>query len=271
MIQPTQDTQLFALSLRQYKRINTLGWLFVTALALIASGTITLGIFLWETYAHNFTPYLKWQDALLALSWFIAFITLGGIILAARFLHASRKGYTQGMIILIGNTIRVRDLSPENLKSIVGIMNSAFWCFIVALIGLTPAILIGWTLHLSPTPLLIITTAIAVILGLAGLIISIIALSFIIIGCIGTISFCRELGSWHTYELDAHTNLSIDNLVLTIIQVDRTESMIDLHLLSIEDQKHLLLLLRENWSESEQKWSPTFGVEVAQALERTHL
>lgn len=267
MTKPVQDIQQFDLALSQYKRISTLGWLFVLALVMTAGITITFGILLWETYRHNFTFYLKWQDALLSLSWFIAFIALGGTVLAGRFLYALRKGHTQGMIILVGNTIHVRDLSPENLGSIFWVMNSAFWCFIAVLVGLFPSILLGWTLHLPYPLLIVISTGIAIILGLAGLVVSIIAISFIVIGCIGCISFCYRLGSSHTYELNGRTSLSIDKFVLTIIQPDRPESMIDLHLLSVKDQKRLLLLLRKHWIEAQQKWSPDFGAEIARTLE----
>jgi hypothetical protein len=246
ILQPVQDIQQFNLTLSQYKRISTLGWLFVLALILLAGGSIVLGILLWGTYTHNFTLYLKWQDALLLLSWFIALMASGGIVLAVRFLYALRKGYTRGMITLVGNTISVRDLSPENLKSILWVMNTAFWCFSVALTGLFPGVLAGWTLHLPSPLLVVIATAIAVILGLAGLIISIVTLSVIVLGCIGCVSFCRQLGSAHTYELNGQTKLSIDDFVLTIIRPDRPEAMIDLHLLSEEDQTRLLLLLPQD-------------------------
>ena len=146
-------------------------------------------------------------------------------------------------------------------------MNSAFWCFMTILLGLFPAVLIGWTLHLPSLLLVVIATSIAVILSLAGLVISIVALTVLILGCIGCISFCRQLGSSHTYQLDGHTKLSIDKFVLIIIQPDKAASMIDLHLLSVEDQKRLLLLLRSHWIDAQQKWSPDFGPEVAQALE----
>src|SRR5262249_17396452 len=162
---------------------------------------------------------------LLSLLWFIAFIVLGGSILVGRFLYTLRKGYTQGMLTLVGNTIHVRDLSPENFKSIFWIMNSAFWCFIVVLIGLSPDIIPNWTLHLSSALLVIIGTSIVVLLSLIGLGISIVACVFIIIGCIGCISFCHKLGSSYTYELNGRTRLSIDNFILTIIQPDRPESM----------------------------------------------
>jgi hypothetical protein len=262
MLQPVQDIQQFNLALAQYKRISTLGWLLVLALLLLAGGSIALGSWLWGTYTHNFTLYLKWQDALLFLSWFIALMASGGIVLAVRFLYALRKGYTQGMITLVGSTIRVRDLSPENLKSILWVMNTAFWCFSVALIGLFPGVLAGWTLHLPSPLLVVIATAIAVILGLAGLIISIVTLSVIVLGCIGCVSFCRQLGSAHTYELNGQTKLSIDNLVLTIIQPDRPEAMIDLHLLSEEDQTCLLLLLPQE----QHKQSHAAGADRAGAV-----
>jgi hypothetical protein len=250
MTQRVQDIESFYLARSQYRRISTLGWLLAIALVMIASGAITSGILLWGTYTHGFTPYLKWQDALLSLSWFMALIALGGTVLAGRFLYALRKGYKQGMIHMVGNTIQVRDLSSENLWSIFWVMNSAFWCFIAALIGIFPAILIQWTLHLSIAPLMIVTTGIAALLGLVGLIISIVALSFIVVGSIGCISFCRKLGSLCTYELNGRTKLSLDTFVLIIIQPDRPESMIDLHLLSGEDQTRLLWLLRENGKEA---------------------
>lgn len=266
IIQPTQDTQHFNLAFAQYKRISTLGSLFVLVLLMLASGSITLGIFLWGTYAHNFTFYLKWQDALLLLSWFIALVALGGIILALRFLYALRKGYTQGMITLVGHTICARDLSPENLKSILWVMNTAFWCFTVALIGLSPSILVGWTLHLPSPLLMVIATGIALLLSLLGLIISIVTLSVIVLGTIGCLSFCRQLGSLHTYELNGQTKLGIDNFVLTIIQSNRPEAMLDLRLLSVEDRSHLLSSLRKCWIDAEQKWSPEFGAELARAM-----
>jgi hypothetical protein len=267
MTQSVHVAQQFDLALSQYKRISTLGWLFVLALVLIAGIGIALGVWLWGVYTHNFTLYLKWQDALLSLSWFIAFVALGGTVLVGRFLCALRKGYTQGMITLVGNSIRVRDLSSENFASVFWFMNSAFWCFIAVLIGLFPGILSAWTLHL-PSPLLVITaTSFVVILGLVGLVISIVALSFIVIGCFGFVSFCRKLGSSCVYELDGRTNLSIDNFVLTIIQPGRPQSMIDLRLLPSENQCHLLALLHKRWIEADQRWSPDFGEEVNRALE----
>lgn len=266
IIQPVQETQQFNLALAQYTRISTLVWLFILALLLLAGGSIVLAIWLWGTYTHNFTFYLKWQDALLLLSWFIALMALGGTVLTVRFLHALRKGYTQSMITLVDHTIRVRDLSPENLKSILWVMNSAFWCFLAALLGLSPWVLAGWTLHLPSPLLVIIATTIVGILGLVGLVISLISLSFIIFGTIGCVSFCRQLGSSLPYQLNGQTKLNIDNLVLTIIQPDKPESMIDLRLLSVEDRERLLLSLRKRWLDSADKWSPGFGAELALAL-----
>jgi hypothetical protein len=221
----------------------------------------------WKTYTHSWTPYLKWQDALVALSWFIPCIALGGGILIARFLHALRVGYTQGMVTFAQNdTITVRDLSAENLKSIFWLMNSTFWCFVTALIGLIPAILIGWTVKFSNLLLMVSTTGIAILLSVAGLIISIAAITVVVIGCIGGISFGRRLGSSNSYQLNGQATIRIDNFVLTVIYPGNPESMLDLNLLSADDQRQLLALLHKRWIAGEQTWNPTLGEEIAQAL-----
>ncbi len=267
MAETAQKMHQFHLGLAQYKHIRALGWLFVLTLVVVAASALVCGILLWGTYTHGFTPYLKWQDALLSLSWFITFIAVGGIVLAGRFLHTLHTGYKRGMVSVVSNSICVRDLSSENIRSIFWAMNSAFWCFIAVLVGLFPVILIQWTLHLPSVLLIVLATSIAVLLGLVGVIVSLVALSFIVIGCIGCISFGRKLGSSYAYELNGRTKLSLNTFVLTIIQPDRPESMIDLQLLSVEDQSHLLSLLRTCWSDAEQKWSPEFGAEVTQAIE----
>lgn len=259
LVQLAQETTYrFDLGRAQYVRIRTMGGLFLGMLIVCACMALAVGILLWKSYLHDFTPYLKWQDALLGLSWFIAFIALGGGILVVRFLHALYAGYTQGMVTLVGNSaITVRDLSPENLKNIFWIMNSAFWCFVVVLIGLLPAMLIGWTSHLSNIALAIVTTSIAMIVSLAGLVVSIIAIVFIVVGCVGLISFCRKLGSSHTYSLDKQATLRIDNFALTITYPASTESVIDLNLLAPDDQHQLLALLQKRWIHTEQSWSPS--------------
>lgn len=253
IVQLAQDTYRFNLGHAQYLRIRTIGLLLFCTLISSACIGIAVGILLWKSYLHDFTPYLKWQDALLSLSWFIAFISLGGAVMVVRFLHALRVGYTQGMVMLVGNSaITVRDLSAENLKNIFWIMNSAFWCFVAVLVGLLPVILIGWTLHLPNIVLAILTTSIAILLSLVGFIGSIVAASFLIIGCIGLVSFCRKLGSSHTYQLDHQATIRIDNLTLAITYPGTAESVVDVNLLASDDWQQLLSLLRKRWIDTEQ-------------------
>jgi hypothetical protein len=172
------------------------------------------------------------------------------------------------MLTLVGNSsLAVRDLSPENLASICWMMHSVFWCFVAALVGLVPEVLIGWTLHLSHPVLVVLGTAIAVVLSLAGLVVSVVSVGFIAIGYIGAISFCRKLGSSHLYKLSNHTTLRIDNFVLTIIYPGAPESMIDLNLLDKDDQRQLLALLRKRWIDAQYVWNPELGEEIEVALE----
>ncbi len=261
-------TYRFNLKRAQYQRTRILGAIFCGVLVFVASIGIFLGLLLWKTYTHGFTPYLKWQDALLSLSWFIAFVALGGCVMIIRFLHALHSGVTHGMVLLNEDrTITVRDLSSENLKSIFWIMNSAFWCFVAALVGLFPAILVGWTLHIQNPVLMIVTTGIAILLSLAGLIVSVISVFFIVVGCIGIVTFCRKLGSSHTYTLNSQVMLRIDNFVLMISYPSERESLVDLNLLSLEDQRRLLFLIHERWLDHRQFWSPELGEEIAVALE----
>ncbi len=267
MIQSAQHVYQFHLGRAKYLRIRFLAWLFLGGLLACAMLAVVVGILLWMTYVHSFTLYLKWQDALVALVWFIAFTACGGIALIVRFLYALRAGYTQGMLTLVGDTsLTVRDLSSENLKSIFWIMNSAFWCFLVLLVGLVPAMLIGWTLRLTNPLLMVLTTGIAGVLGLVGLIGSVIAASFIIVGCIGGISLGRKLGSSHSYQLNGQAVIRIDSFVLTIMYPGRPESMIDLNLLTPSDQRQLLSLLHKRWMDAEQVWNPSLGEEIIMAL-----
>ncbi|MBA2676931.1 MAG: hypothetical protein H0U76_00815, partial [Ktedonobacteraceae bacterium] len=183
MVQPGRDIYRFNLEHSQYTRIRRYALLFLVGLLMCALVGILSGTLVWKTYTHSLTPYLKWQDALVALSWFIPCIALGGGVLVMRFLHALRAGYTQGMVTFAQNdTITVRDLSAENLKSIFWLMNSTFWCFVTALIGLIPAIFIGWTVKLSNPLLMVSTTSIAILLSIAGLIVSIAAAIVVVIG-----------------------------------------------------------------------------------------
>src|SRR5260370_1595559 len=151
-------------------RRSVLGWLLILASLTIAVVCAVLAIRLWPTYSNTFTPYLKWQDALMASFWYSVLLLLGGSMLVARFLYALHAGYYRGMFVLEGDsTLIVRDLSPKNLSSIYWAVGTALSCFIAALGGLVPEILIGWTLHLPHPALIVICTAVAIAFSLAGL------------------------------------------------------------------------------------------------------
>jgi hypothetical protein len=268
MIQLAIDMHRFNLGQTPYQRVALRGWLFLGAFLLTAIISLTLSYFIWNTYIHTSTPFLKWQDALLALLWFVAFECLGGCVMVARFLFAVRAGHTQGMLMLSGdNTLTVRDLSHKNLLSIFWMINSTFWCFVAVLLGVVPIILLGWTTHLPQPGLAILATSLAALLSLAGLVVSIVSTVFILIGCIGAYSFCRKLGSSQTYQLSGELTLRIDDLVLTIMYPASPESMVELELLEPEDQRNLLSLLYKRWQDAREVWNPELGNEIALALE----
>ena len=266
MIQPAYR---FYLDDTQYERIFLRAVLFLCASLLLAIIALSLGVWLWSGYPHPFTPYLKWRDALVALLWSLAFVCLGGSIIVFRFLFALRSGRKEGMVTLTSdNVLLVRDLSHENVTSVFWMMNSAFWCFVAILVGLTPELLFQWTLHLSNVVLMVITTGLAALLGLAGLVVSIVAALFIFIGCVGAVTFCRKLGSSHAYQLNAELNLRVDNFALTIMQLGTQESTIELNLLANEDQRSLLSLLHARWQEAWVASNPDFGAEITRALQQ---
>lgn len=268
MTQSVPGTYCFYLGGSQYRHINRRGWVFLLGCIACAAVAVLLDVQLWKTYTHEFVPYLKWQDGLAFMLGFIAFICLGGSVFILRFQHALREGYKKGMLTLDGNNaLLVRDLSPENLISIFWIMNSAFWCFFVVLVGFFPVILIGWTMHITIVPLAVVATGLAVIFSAAGFILSMVATFFIVVGSVGAATLCRKLGSSSGYSVSDSTTLRIDNFVLTIIQPGMPEAMVDLNLLTSEDQRSLLTLLYTRWQASEHIWSPSLGEEIALALE----
>ncbi len=239
-----------------YIRTRRLGWLMCGAFFLATLLSLAFSFKLWGTYTHVFTFYLKWQDALVALLWFVAFLTLGGGILVLRFLHAVHIGYIKGVFSLVDTThILVRDLSAENLASIFWILNASFWCFVTVLVGLVPTILLGWTPHITPVPLAVVATGLATLLSLAGFVLSVTFASFIVVGCFGAVSFWQKLGLVHTYKLNLHTTVRCDGSVITVIYPDMPESMFDLNMLASGDKQVLLTLLRERWVASERSWS----------------
>jgi hypothetical protein len=171
------------------------------------------------------------------------------------------------MLTVVGDTaLIVRDLSHENLASIFWLVGTALSCFIAALVGLIPEMLLAWTLHL-PNPLFaVLTSALAVVLSVVSLTMTLPAISFVIIGLIGSISFCRKMGSPQVYKLVGHATLSINGFVLEIMYPDAPEAMIDLNMLNTDDQRHLLYLLRERWVCSLLPWNPQLGEEIEVAL-----
>jgi hypothetical protein len=268
MIQSAENTYRFHLGHKPYLRTSLLAWVLIVASLSGAGVCAWLGLAFWPTYSHVFTLYLKWQDALLAILWFISFILVWASVLVARFLFALRAGYRSGMVILEDNSsLTARDLSPKNLASIYWMIGTALSCFLAALVGLVPEILIGWTIHLPHPALVFICTAVAIGLSLAGLAVTLVAGSFIVIGFIGSFSFGRKLGAPQTYKLTNQTVLRIDGFVLTVIYPDKPESMIDLDLLDPEDQPLLLSLLKQRWLGAERAWNPEFGDEIEAALE----
>ena len=267
MIQSAGDIFSFHLSRKQYLRISLLACLLICASLTVAVTTGVLGVLFWPTYIHRFTFYLKWQDALLATLWYISFILAGGSILVARFLFALRAGYRDGMFLLRDNSITVRDLSPKNLASIYWMVGTALSCFLAALVGLAPDILIGWTIHLPNPALVFFCTVAAILLSLAGLAVTLVAGSFVVIGIAGSFSFSRKMGAPHTYELTSQTTIRIDGFVLTMIYPDKPESLFDLDLLEPEDQRLLLYMLRKRWLDAERPWNPRLGKEIEAALE----
>ena len=257
------NTYTFYQDRAAYIRTRRLGWLMSGTFFLAALVSFFLGLHIWGTYTHVFKFYLKWQDALVALLWFVTFLTLGGGVLVLRFQYAVRIGYIKGVFSLMNTThIAVRDISADNFASIFWILNASFWCFVTVLVGLVPFILIGWTLHITSAPLAIVATGLAILLSLAGTVLSVAFSSFILVGCFGAVSFWQKLGLVHTYELNMHTTVRCDDAILTVIYPDMPESMLDLNALDKDDKHLLLALLRERWLASECLWTLSFGDEI---------
>lgn len=268
-----QNAVVFYPTHEAYQRNRRFAMLLI---ALSASGSAVLAvsaIFFWPTYTHPFTPYLKWQDALLAILCYGSFISLIAGITLFRFYVACRQGYRRGILILQPQGIlTVRDLSPKNFAGIYRMIGASFTCFLVTLIGLAPCILIGWTLHLDHLVLIVLTTAIAVAVSLAGFTLSLIFATFVVISLIGARAFTRTLGASHTYPLSKLTTLRIDNNVLTITCPDRPETLFDLNLLHPHDQHHLLHLLRQHTGQEniiQPRQTPLPGQRIEAALQRS--
>jgi hypothetical protein len=256
-----EDTCLFRLDRSAYKRAYRQGLLWCAGYIACAALSLLASLLLLPTYTHIWTPYLKWQDALVALLCFITLLGLGGATFVVRFLHALHEGYKIGVLHFVkGTSIAARDLSQENFISIFWMMHTTFWCFIVVLLGLSPEILLGITLRLSNPLLAVVMTALVGLLSLAGLVVSGVCGFFICIGMLGLIKLCYKLGSLHSYPLDNRITVRIDGSLLTLIYPDKPESMVDLAALTPEDREHLLALLQESAVEVQQQAAELMGV-----------
>jgi len=183
--------------------------------------------------------------------------------MVVRFQYALRAGFYQGMFIQKGgSTLIVRDLSSKNLSSIYWAVGTALSCFIAALAGLIPEMLIGWTIHLPHPALVVVCTGIAILLSLAGLVVTLVAASFILIGWVGCVSFCCKMGAPQTYQLGSQTSLRLDGFVLSVTHPDQQEALFDLDLLDMKDQRHLLSILYKCWLDAECTWNPLLGEEI---------
>ena len=263
MIQSTTDTYLFRLGTSAYIHARNRSWLWLSGFFLLGMSSLALGLRLLPTYAHTFTPYLRWQDGLVALLWFITFLCLGGCLFSVRYLAALRVGHLHEILTLTkDHTLTMRDLSPENLTSVFWMLHAAFWCFITVLIGLVPEVLIGLTLRLPTLQLVILATSAAVLLSVAGLVLSIGFSWVILMGIFGTGPLFSKLGAPYTYKLDTHIVLRIDGTILTVIYPGKPESTIDLAALDENDKQVLLPLLAEYIIETQ---STTGDLEVIPA------
>ncbi len=253
---PTND-HIFYLSYASYKRTRLLIWMLVLASLTIAIAFAILSVRLWFSYTHIVTPYLKWQDALLATLCYVSFILIGASAMVVRFYYAVRAGFYEGMFIQKdSSTLVVRDLSSKNLAGIYWAIGTTLSCFMAALVGLIPEILIGWTIHMPIPLLVVICTVGAILLSLAGFVVTLVATSFICIGLMGCFSFCRKVGASHTYQLDRQSTLRLDDLVLSITHPHQQEAVFDLNLLEVKDQHHLCTLLYECYLVNECSWNP---------------
>ncbi len=259
---PANDS-VFYLSHISYKRSRLLAWILILASLTIALACAVLSVRLWTSYTHKFTPYLKWQDALFATLCYLSLILISGSAMIVRFYYALRAGFYQGMFIQKGGSaLVVRDLSSKNLSSIYWAIGTTLSCFIAALVGLIPEILIGWTIHLPHPTLVVICTAIAFLLSLAGLVVTLVAILFIFIGWMGCFSFCRKIGAPQTYQLDRQTTIRLDGFVLSITHPHQQEVVFDLNLLDLKDQYRFFSLLQKCWLDAEVAWNPGSGEEI---------
>jgi hypothetical protein len=256
--------------IRQACQRNRLLSILLIVLSLTGSAILaTLAILFWPTYTHPFTPYLKWQDALLATLAYSSFLLLLASLIVFRFRLACRRAERRGILILHPQgTLTVRDLSPKNFAGIYRMIGASFTTFLGTLVGLSPCILIGLTLHITTHPLLtVLATAIAIILSLLGLTVTLISATFLVISLIGARAYARALGAPHTYLLTTLISLRIDGLTLTITYPDRPETLFDLNLLHPHHQRHLLYLLQQHTPYTHTQSHSLFDQHITAALQ----
>src|SRR5713226_3566238 len=74
--------QIFCLARAPYLRTFLRGSLLLGVFLTCGLLAALLGAWLWPTYSHTFTPYLKWQDVLVASCWYLALLSVLGCAMA---------------------------------------------------------------------------------------------------------------------------------------------------------------------------------------------
>jgi hypothetical protein len=260
------EVQRFHLKRSAYVRNSLLALLTAVTFLLVAAGLVGGGRWLWGSYGHTFTPYLKWQDALLALVVYLTLSALAGCLMSLRYLYALQMGYRREMLLIDEQSLTVRDLSHKNLGSIFWMIGTTLLCFLVVLGGLIPLILLGWVQTWADPVLTTLGTALLLLLTLPGLALTVgmlVLLACILVSCF---SLCRQMGAPRTYRLDSHTSLWIHDFMLSILSPGEPESLLELQLLSSAEQQRLLALLRKRWIDADRPWNPELGEEIEAAL-----
>ncbi|MBX5449111.1 hypothetical protein [Thermogemmatispora sp.] len=260
------EVQRFHLKRSAYVRNSLLALLTAIAFLLAAMLLVEAGCWLWGSYSHSFTLYLKWQDVLLALLLYLTLSALAGCLMSLRYLHALRMGYRRAMLLIDEQSLTVRDLSHKNLGSIFWMIGTTLLCFLAVLSGLLPLILLGWTQSWADPVLAALGTGLLLLLSLPGLAVSVGMLALLACILVSCFSLARQMGAPRTYRLDSHTSLWIHDFMLSILSPGEPESLLELQLLSHADQQRLLALLRKRWIDADRPWNPALGDEIEAAL-----
>lgn len=160
------EIQRFHLKRSAYVRNSLLALLTAAAFLLAAAAMVEMGRWLWGSYSHTFTPYLKWQDTLLALLAYLCLGALAGSLMSLRYLHALWMGYRREMVLLDEQSLTVRDLSHKNLGSIFWMIGTTLLCFLAVLSGLIPLMLLGWAQSWADPVLTTLGTGLLLLLSL---------------------------------------------------------------------------------------------------------